>query len=371
MFDKIKKLFSKGTASLVAINIGSGGGGSVCGIDIGSGSIKVVQVKEEKGTIVLETYGALSLAPFVNDPVGKPARLDEPTTVKAITQVLKEARVTAKKFIVSLQSNAVLVFVVPLPRASQNDLATIIPNEARKFIPVPLTEVSLDWFIIPDKETYEQEEATVSPMIEVLVVAVRNETLQNYESVLKAAALPNPVFEIESFATMRSVLRREIAPLLIVDIGTGFSSMMVIEYGVIRTFHVVNRGSAFVTESIMRSLSVEFDKAEEIKYSSEKHPEAVTIINEANQYIVSEIKRVLLEYEHTQSRAVSKIIISGGGSLVAGFKDLVAKETGLETVFADPFSKMDAPDFMRPLLIKTGPEFSVAAGLALKDLLSF
>jgi type IV pilus assembly protein PilM len=155
MFDAIKKIFSS------TVSIGnSPKGGSVCGIDIGSGSIKVVQVKEEKGKIILETYGALALAPLTNEPIGKPARLSESDTVKAITQVLQEARVTAKNFVVSLQSNAILVFVVTLPRASSNDLGTIIPNEARKYIPVPLTEVSLDWFIIPDKETYDQEAST-------------------------------------------------------------------------------------------------------------------------------------------------------------------------------------------------------------------
>jgi type IV pilus assembly protein PilM len=370
MFDSIKKLFG-GKITLSSLGGGSASGSSVCGIDIGSGSIKVVQVKEEKGRIVLETYGALSLAPFTGEAIGKPARLSEPDTVKAITQVLQESRVTAKNFVISIQSNAILVFVVTLPRATEKQLDTVVPNEARKYIPVPLTEVSLDWFIIPDKETYQDEASAPSATIEVLVVAVRNETMQNYQNVLKEAKITGSSFEIESFATMRAVLRREIAPVLIVDIGTAYTSMMIVEYGIIRVFHVTNRGSAFVTESLARSLSVPFDKAEEIKYNSAKHPEAAEILNTAHEYLISEIKRVLLEYEHTQSRAVSKIILSGGGSLVNGFLDLVLKETGIEVSMADPFSKVDAPEFLRPLLSTSGPEFSVATGLALKNLLSF
>lgn len=366
MFESIKKLFSGGSGMG-----GGNSGSSVCGIDIGSGSIKVVQIKEEKGRIILETYGALSLAPFANEEIGKPSKLSEADTVKAITQVLKESRVTAKNFVVSLQSNAILVFVVKLPRSSEAQLDTVIPNEARKYIPVPLTEVSLDWFIIPEKETYEQEAATPSAMIEVLIVAVRNETLQNYQNILTQAAIANQVFEIESFATMRAVLRREIAPVLIVDVGTSFTSMMIVEYGIIRIFHVANRGSVFATETLMRSLSVPFQKAEEMKFNAAKHPEIQTYLDTAHEYLVSEIKRVLVEYEHTQSRVVSKIILSGGGATVSGFKELVARETGLETNMADPFAKVDAPEFMRPLLITSGPEFSVAAGLALKNMLSF
>ena len=370
MFDAIKKLFSKSEGGMLS-GLSGNSGGSVCGIDIGSGSIKVVQAKEEKGKIILETYGALSLSPFMNEPIGKPVRLSEADTAKAIAQVLKESRVTAKNFVVSLQSNSVLVFVVTLPRASADKLQEVIPNEARKYIPVPLTEVSLDWFIIPDKETYEQEAQAPSPTIEVLIVAVRNETLQNYQTVLTTAGITNQVFEIESFATMRSVLRREIAPVLIVDVGTGFSSMMIVEYGIIRVFHVLNRGGAFVTESLMRSMSVPFEKAEEIKYNVAKHPEAEQVLTPAHEYLVSEIKRVLLEYEHTQGRAVSKIILSGGGSTINGFHDIIAKETAVETVMANPFAKFDAPEFMRPLLETSGPEFSVATGLALKNMLSF
>ncbi len=365
MFDSIKKIFS------TSLSLGSNNKGSVCGIDIGSGSIKVVQLKEEQGKIILETYGALSLAPLVNEPIGKPARLAETETVKAITQVLQEARVTARNFVVSLQSNAVLVFVVKLPRASSADLDTIIPNEARKYIPVPLTEVSLDWFIIPEKETYDQESATPSANIEVLVVTVRNETLQNYQNTLTQASIPSPTFEIETFATMRSVLRREIAPVLIVDVGTAYTSMAIVEYGVIRIFHITNRGSAFVTESLMRSLSVPFEKAEEIKFNVVKYPEAQSIIDASHEYLISEIKRVLVEYEREQKRIVSKIILSGGGSGVSGFAPFVTKETGIHVIFADSFSKVEAPEFMRELLKTSGPTFSVATGLALKNFLSF
>ncbi len=368
MFDSIKKLFSGAGISLPTL---SKAGSSVCGIDIGSGSIKVVQIKEEKGRIVLETYGALSLAPFMNEPIGKPTKLSEADTVKAITQVLKEARVTAKDFVISLQSNAILVFVVSLPRSTESQLDQVVPNEARKYIPVPLTEVSLDWFIIPSKETYDQEVSEPSPTIEVLVVAVRNEMLQNYQNVLSQASITNPTFEIESFATMRSVLRREISPVLIIDVGAGFTSMMIVEYGIIRIFHVTNRGSAFTTETLARSLNVSFDKAEEMKFNPSKYPDVDTLLKNSHEYLISEIKRVLLEYEHTQNRVVSKIILSGGGSTVSGFKDMVAQGTGIETVMADPFAKVDAPEFMRPLLQTSGPDFSVATGLALKNMLSF
>lgn len=368
MFEAIKKLIS-GTKNSGPRPVPYRKGESICGIDIGSGSIKVVQVKEEKGKIVLETYGALSLAPFAGEAIGKPARLDTATLAKAVTQALQESRVTAKQFVASFQSNAILVFTLQLPVSTKDKLDSVIPTEARKYIPVPLTEVSLDWFIIPEKDI--DDIGVSSSTMSVLVVALRNEVLQNYQDIFTQATIPNPSFEIEIFATMRSVLGREIAPIMIADIGTGYSSVAIVEYGTIRLFHIINRGSSFVTETIMRSTSTSFDKAEELKFNIAKHPEMDKVALTAHQYLISEMKRTLLEYEREHGRTVAKIILTGGGSTVAGFKELVDQEISVEVIMGNPFNKVDAPDFLRPLLITSGPQFSVATGLALKNMLSF
>lgn len=367
MFDAIKKFFSSTKQEIVHAQKR---GESVCGVDIGSGSIKLVQIKEERGKIVLETYGALSLGPVGGESIGKPVRLDEMSIAKAITQAMTESRITAKNFVVSFQSQSILVFTVTLPKVVEKNLDAVIPNEARKYIPIPITEVSLDWFIIPEKETYN-ETPVEKETINVLVVAIRNETLDSYNKIVTNTGFVQKSFEIEIFATMRSVLRREVAPVMIVDVGTGFSSVFIAEYGVIRMFHAINRGSSYVTETIMRGMNVTFEKAEELKFNAIRTPEVIPFITTGNQYLVSEVKRALLEYERENGRTVSKIILSGGGSSVFQFKDVVAKETGIETLLADPFSKVEAPEFLRPLLTESGPQFSVATGLALKNLLPF
>ncbi len=367
MFEAIKKLFSSTRQEIVHAHKR---GESVCGIDIGSGSIKVVQVKEEHGKIILETYGALPLGPLGGEPIGKPVRVDEMTLAKAINQAMTESRITAKNFVVSFQSQSILVFTVTLPKVTADKLDAIIPTEARKYIPIPISEVSLDWFIIPEKQI-GQEAGQSKETIDVLVVAIRNETLDTYNKIVKQAQLPQQSFEIEVFAIMRSVLRREVAPVMIVDVGTSSSSVFVAEYGVMRMFHVINRGSAFVTETIMRGMNVSFEKAEELKFNAVRTPEVQSFIATGNQYLVSEIKRGLLEYERENGRTVSKIILAGGGSTAFQFRDTVANETGIETLLADPFSKVEAPEFLRPLLTESGPQFAVATGLALKHLLPF
>ncbi len=347
---------------------------SIVGIDIGTSSIKVVQLKKENGKIMLETYGELGLGSYANEKAGKVVTLPPEDIAKAIKDVLREANVTTKAAVVSIQSQATLIFLLDLPEVPDAELATIIPNEARKYIPVPLTEVSLDWYVVPKKQTYAEEQAAEgqNKKMEVVVVAVRNETLSQYRDISTKAAIEVRGNEIEIFSAIRSVFHREIAPTLVIDYGAGTTKVSIVEYGVVRAYHVINRGSAFTTESVARALGIDFDKAEELKrtvgMASVPGQESVSESIATNtQYIINEVQTILLQYERQSHKAVTKIILTGGGSLLPGFLDKVKAEFGIETVYGDPFDKAEAPEFMRTVLKNAGPEFTVAVGLALKD----
>lgn len=346
---------------------------SVVGIDVGTSAIKVVQVKREGGKIQLETYGELGLGTYANEKQGRVVTLAPDVIATAIKDILREANVTTNVAVLSIQSQATLIFVVELPpNIKESELASIIPNEARKYIPVPLTEVSLDWYVVPQKQTYTDEASQTPLKTEVVVVAVRNETLSQYRDIVTKANLETRGNEIEIFSAIRSVFHREIAPVLVIDYGASTTKVSIIEYGVVRAYHVINRGSAFITESLVRTMSIDFDKAEELKRTvgmlATPGQESVTqSIAANNQYVINEIQTVLLQYERQSHKAVTKIILCGGGSSMPGFMEKMVESFGVETVFGNPFDKAEAPEFMLPVLQKAGPEFTVAMGLALKE----
>lgn len=347
---------------------------SVVGIDIGTSAIKVVQLRRESGKIVLETYGELGLGSYANDKSGRVVTLSPDGIAKAVGDILRESNVTTKASIISIQSQATLIFLLELPEVSESELANIIPNEARKYIPVPLTEVSLDWYIVPKKETYAEEQQAEGQrkMMEVVVVAVRNETLSQYKEISTKASLEIRGEEIEIFSAIRSVFHREIAPTLVVDYGAGTTKVSVVEYGVVRAYHVINRGSAFTSEALARSMNIDFDKAEEMKKSvgltgsgdQEKIAESIAA---DTQYIINEIQTILLQYERQSHKAISKVILTGGGSALPGFLEKIHAAFGVDVMYGDPFDKAESPEFMHPVLKKAGPEFTIAMGLALKE----
>ena len=190
--------------------------GSVLGIDIGSSAIKVVQLRKQGPERILETYGELSLGPYASSEIGQATNLAQDKIIAALKDILKEANTTTKDSALAIAAGASLLSFIKMPDVPQKQLATMIPIEARKYIPVPIAEVSLDWWPIPkDEETvsdFEAPDASKSPddkMIEILLVVIHNETIDSTKEIAAATNLDLSFFEIEIFSSMRSVVEAD------------------------------------------------------------------------------------------------------------------------------------------------------------------
>jgi type IV pilus assembly protein PilM len=122
---------------------------SVIGIDVGTSSIKVVQLRKKKGRAVLETYGELSLGPYAGLALGQVTNLPADKIAEAIKDVLRESNVTSNSAGVSIPFKSSLVSLIELPPVEPKQLQEMIPLEARKYIPVPISEVTMDWWVVP------------------------------------------------------------------------------------------------------------------------------------------------------------------------------------------------------------------------------
>jgi type IV pilus assembly protein PilM len=174
---------------------------SVVGIDIGTSSIKVVQLRRERGRVLLETYGAIALGPYAGLEIGRATALPVEKIAEALKDVLREANVTTQIAALSIPYASSLITVLKLPTSIEKQLASVVPIEARKYIPVPINEVMLDWFVVGnDKKTDK------AAKMEVLLVAIHNDTIAKFRSIAAAAALSVGFFEIEVFSTVRAAL---------------------------------------------------------------------------------------------------------------------------------------------------------------------
>lgn len=374
MDNPLKKFFS----SLGML--GSSSGGNAVGIDIGSSSIKVVEIKRKGGKAMLETYGAIALGPYADLDIGRVTNLPVEKIVEALKEVLKQSGVTTTSSALSIPVQSSLIFIIDLPaQVKENEMATIISTEARKYIPVPITEVSLDYFVLPQKESSFEEannpDLSSAPpdKKEVLVVAIQNDAISKYRSIVSQCQLEAEFFEIEIFSSVRANFEHELSPVLLMDFGASRTKLSIVEFGMVKNFHTISRGGADISDSISKSLGIPFSKAEEMKkefglFEDASEKSLAEIIKVHIDYIFSETNNVLLSYEKSYNRTVSKVILSGGGSLLKGLKEMAANNFRAEIEVGHPFTKVGAPVFLRKVLEATGPEFAVALGLALRKL---
>ena len=371
----LSKLFS-------SFKLGKGGSSgfssssdNVVGVDIGSSSIKLVQIKKKAGKAVLETYSTLALGSYANADVGSTTNLSAEILAKALADAVKEGGITTTSAAFSIPSSASLVFTVDLPpNIDEKDFASIVPTEARKYIPVPISEVTLDYWVIPRHDDQSLETPEQQPHTEVLVAAIHNETLSKYHDLANAAGLNAGVFEIEIFSEIRSSFMHELSAVLIMDVGASKTKLAIVEYGIVRNFHIINRGSFDITTNISHSLTIPFPAAEDLKRqagllgTAGDALAASGVAKLAVDYILSESATVVQNFERKYNKPVSKVLLCGAGSLLPGFRERTAEVLRIDTAGSNPFDKVAVPAFVQGVLKETGPEFSTALGVALRKL---
>lgn len=349
---------------------------SILGLDIGASSIKAVQLRKEKERAVLETYGEISVAHYAGVEVGRAAHLIDVKLVEAMEDLLKESQTKAKKAVVSIPLRDSFLTTIHMPRLPDSELAEAVPYEARRFVPIPMGEAVIDWWVLP-KESEESAMTSIGSrqkeFIDILLAAVPTEVLGKYNKIFKDVGLEAVAFEIEVFSLVRSTLRRELRTVMIMDFGAGTTKMVIADAGVVRAAHSIDRGSQELTLALSQSLNLEFDRAEVLKRESGiiKRPETEGIIAVTEpmlDYLLAEGERFLLDWKRKGGKSISKVILSGGGAQLKGIDDSVVKKYGVEVEVANPFSKVIYPAFLEPSLKDIGPAFANAVGLALRDL---
>jgi len=349
---------------------------NVLGIDIGSSSIKVVQLRKEKERAVLETYGEIALGPYGNLAVGQAARLSEEKAIEALKDVLKESNAKAKKAAVAIPLKSSFITIINIPMVDGKDAAQMIEMEARRYIPVPISEVDMDWWILPEtveKKINKDDQGERRKFIKVLLVAIHKDSISKYREIIAKAGPEISVLEIESFSAMRASVGRESSPAAVIDFGASSVKMAIVDFGIMMASHSVTKGSQDLTGAIAHSLGVDFERAEEMKREIglsplPEHKEIRNIVEPILDYVFMEVSRVIKEYQRKNGRAVSKVILTGGGSLLKGMAGFAVKRLSLEAALADPFAKTEYPAFLAEALKEAGPSFSVSIGLALRGL---
>lgn len=356
--------------------------GSTVGIDIGAASIKVVEIEKVEEKAVLRNYGELALGPRAGFGIGQATNLTPEKLAEALRDLLHEMGTSSQHTVFAIPFSASLLSVVELPDVATKELESMIPLEARRYIPVPITEVALDWWVLPKRKMEQNSKTTPdgTPLplgkVEVIIAAIHNEVIKKYETIKRDAQIPGGAahFEIEIFSTLRAIVGRDLSPIIVVDMGAGSTKLALIDEGVVRGSHIINMGGQDITLSLSKSMGLSFAQAEEMKCRAgilgDDDGRDVAAVGELIlSNIMNESVRFMENYENKHNTTIKKVVLVGGGARLKGIEKVVSQKFPQASVsVGNPFSRLETPTFLDPTIREMSPDFAVAIGLALKGL---
>lgn len=346
------------------------------GVDVGTSSIKIVELSGGRKKS-LENYGEVKTQVLYQKPFRTFERgilfLSSQAIARAILAILEEAKIKTKKAIFSIPDFSSFFTNFTLPQMAQEELEAAIKYEARQHIPLPLSQVTLDWQIIQE-ESFEKEEKGVK----ILLVAVPNEIISQYQEIAALSKLELQALEAEVFGLLRSLVRDEKKVVLMVDIGARSTTCSVIDNKILKISHSFDTSGSELTASLARSLSIDYKTAKEIKqkYGLVPCPEFFPedplklrkILLPLIDLILSEIEKISKTFSQKEGKKIEKLILAGGVALLPGLKEYFSHSLNLEVQYANPFLDLDFNPILEKTLEEMGPSFGVAVGMALRGL---
>ncbi len=338
--------------------------GSALGIDIGTSSIKIVQLRKEKDTAVLESYGEIELSRYDESTLLTPEKISD-----ALMDLMGEIKTSSKMAGVSILSSSTLIFVIETPTRDEEQLKLIMPAEAKKYIPANSGEVMLDWFVIPDDESPQNVFDTMNagPAVapkkqKILLAAIYKETVGNYGRILKGAGVSPRFYEIEASSGARASLGASSDTVLIVDLGATATKIYIVERNIVRVLHTVKVGGNNLTKALAEKMQLDIKSAENLKRAQGLD----SSFEPPLEQIVAEARFVIGSYREQQKRDVSQIILIGGGARMVGIEGHIKTKLNLPVEVARPFNRTKGPIVLEGSLRDAGPIFANAIGLALR-----
>ncbi|OGL87716.1 hypothetical protein A3I42_03340 [Candidatus Uhrbacteria bacterium RIFCSPLOWO2_02_FULL_49_11] len=364
------------------------------GVDISSTNIKAVELRNERGRARLITYGFVEQS---TDLVKASSEEMKKQVISLLQAVLEKAKTTTKKTVAALPNYSVFSSIMSLPQMSQKDLTQAVQWEAKKIVPLPIDEMIIDWKVLPEgsrppapppfqspsapKASVPPEgDAAPSPRLEekqgnarILLTAAPKNLVERYVALFKAAGLELTGLETESFALERSLVGNDPNPIMIVDIGALTSNIIVAEKGIPLLNRSVDVGGASITKMIAGSLGVDTMRAEQFKrdigFTSQGDGGILKTIESSINPIINELKYCFDLYRSQEGIGhVSKIILTGGSAFLPGLSDYLSRLLSIKVFVGDPWARVIYPTELRPALEELGPRFSVAIGLAMREI---
>ena len=339
------------------------------GIDVGTASIKIVEVSRWGQGKTLDNYGEIKSVSLYKEPFRNAEKgsylLSNYFVSRAVRAVLDEARIKTKAAIFSIPDFQTFCTSFELPPMSAKELPDAVYYNAPQYIPMPITETTLDWRII------EGVPGDKRSMLKVFLVAIPNQVIQDYQNVAQLAGLELYAVEAEAWGLARSLVGENRNCVCVIDIGVQSTTINIVyKKNLIKSYSFDFAGGQ-LTYSIASALGLGHVQAEELKNSeglTSSKEEISKILYLLVDPLIIEVKKVLADFYIQSSRDIDAIYLTGGTAALPGLKEYFSEILKKKVEIPNCFSELLSPPILSKTLETMAPSFSVAIGVALGGL---
>lgn len=338
---------------------------SILGIDVGTHSVKLIEIGQEKDTKILLAAGSM---PTPSKALSSNVSGDTEAIAYVIKQLVKDTGAKSEKVNIALPESQVFTRVIEVPQLSNRELTSAIQWEAEQYIPLPLDQVNMDFTILRDAKT------TASGKMEVLLIAAPKTLIERYMAILELANLEPVYAETEIIASSRAIAKSitSLKNVMLVAIGAQTMDMTILHGGVIAFTRSISAGGEALSRALSQSLDFTVVQSEEYKktYGLQRgmlEGKLVAAMEPIMATMMNEMKRAIAFFgEKYANERIEAIILSGGSAKLPGITSYITESVNIETQLANPWVGIQK-EARFAVLSTEGPTFTVAVGLAIRS----
>jgi type IV pilus assembly protein PilM len=333
------------------------------GIDIGSKSIKVIELGHDGKKWALKAAGAVGVGIGEIDQIQEDKRFAEISTT--LRGLLKEAKVSSRDAHLSLPETQAFTRVMKFPLLSEQEINSAVRWEAEEYIPIPMEEAVLQHRIL------ERREKTTPPGVLVLLIAARKSLVEKYVKIATGAGLNVLGVETELMSIVRSVGEAGKTQVM-VDFGARGVDIGVSKAGELFFSRSVAIGGEALSRSVAQGLGVSLVQAEEYKktyglLSDQLEGKVREVLLPIVETVAGEIKKAIQYYGvEIGGEKPASVVLTGGCSGLPGIGAELTRLLEIEVAVSDPFSKISLDAQSKKSLASYAPIYCVSVGLAMR-----
>ena len=340
---------------------------NLVGLDIGSSSVKAVELSKKGSALQLLNMGFENL---LTDTIVDGQIMELNNVSNVISNIFNEHQIKTPRVAAGVSGHSVIVKNIVLPAMSQEELQESFSWHAEEHIPFDIADVNLDYEL-----TSKSTES-----LHVLMAACKSDKIANVKQAIQLAGKQPVIIDVDAFALQNcyEVNYQPKAGEIVALLNIGAATMNINILNGTRSVFArdASVGGSQYTSLLQKELGLSFEQAEGVKRGMPL-PDGIEarpiqpIIETVSDVLALEVKKTIDFYRATAAEGdttIQKILLAGGGSKLPGLAEFLSRRFEIPVEVFNPFRQIEVdskkfdPDYMKEII----PEMAVAVGLALR-----